>query len=131
MGYGPYMEGVMTRMEKEGRMFNDFDEPFWTREVYRSLIEEPSSLLHANLDAASVASMRGSRVISGPHYRVTTIRIILSKIEQSALWTLMSLITAGKLPTAYWEDLAIAHTIDSLYGTNTVQSLNSPIDGLL
>jgi len=122
-GYKNYLEGVLDRIMAEGKSFTDTFKAEWAKELLSSLVDEPSKLLHANESSALIASSKGRRLIRGSNFRISSSKIVLSKIRQSALWSVIVLFETQQIQMALWEDLAMRHEIKKLYGIDKIDEL--------
>lgn len=126
-GYKNYLEGALDRIMAEGKLFTNTFKDQWAKELFVSLVDEPSKLLHANEFPATVASVRGHRLIRGSHFRIRSSRIVLSKIRQAALWSILALFETQQMQMAFWEDLTIRHEVKELYGIDKIAELESEL----
>lgn len=125
LGYANYLEGALNRIEKEGVLWRNSQTAGWAHELHTSLIDEPSRLLHVDEAYGLTASVRGAKIIRGPHARIGSSKVVISKIRQATLWSIIALLIAHDMPLRYWEEVVIRRTLDELYGTKSMKDLES------
>ncbi len=124
LGYKNYLQGVLERIENEGKSLDGARDNGWAKALHETLVVESSGVLHFNIKYGVAASVRGSRVIREPHFRIRSSNAVFGKIRAATLWTILSLVVSLEMPVFYWEDLTIRHAMKDLHGVDTLDQLD-------